>query len=772
MGRKDKQKAPRKREDGETAIQDVLNDACSTNFHDKSSCESFRHRHRIRLEKRRGATQEDEVLHALAKKQGLSNLQPHQAFIIWAIQEHSQLLECQSDEGKTPLHQAIEKKNHHFVSLVLNHAKPDKIKSVLSIQDDDGMTSLHAAIDEGSPYTEAILAKIQDQPKINPTALGLASSAFMGETADVDKFFTVKTKDTEAFMGMTPLHLAVTYSSEPDDTRHEPPASGSEQAIFAEVKKAHEPPQYNKAINQPSLPAGSQPFRPNSRSRDEPFFKPLQRTKTTEMSINGASVSHPALAPTISFDPGNLARTFDLLHVVQKLITAKPRVLVDFEDLEHRTPFQARMAHLKKERGLAFSDERNRESEAERNKFIAGDTVLSYMREYIIDNFSRADAMKALYKIGHGMFSTQNSHAMLDIQHDNDCNQVDKFCLTLALPERAHEFDLSGLPRPSIDAEYLEGLQKVLWFEGLLKYVALPRLLFEADEGLGLIESNLERSPRNKGQDQANKSNKGKGLQYMYPIFRWLKDQGVKSVLKVTVIDDVEPSHSDQVIEECLNELNVRTWNWYKVDLCCDVILKSASNARDVTLYSSGNNAVLKGWSSPEGLPKLKQGLESHKRLTANMTTFKDTLEKLAPGVAVTWKDHKPDSNYNAVFVDRNRENQPVSKWMKRLEDFAAFLRDAKPEGVEPIKIAIIDDGIDTSLDDFTSKIQVGESFHSLSELSGRRGAYYVPSGPHGTLMAKAICSICPKVKLYIAQLEVLPGPHGQRSFTVESATA
>lgn len=92
----------------------------------------------------------------------------------------------------------------------------------------------------------------------------------------------------------------------------------------------------------------------------------------------------------------------------------------------------------------------------------------------------------------------------------------------------------------------------------------------------------------------------------MYPIFRWLKAQGVNSVLKVTVIDDVEPSHSDQVIEECLGGLNVRIWNWFKVDLCSDVILKSAKNARDVTLYSSGNNAVLKGWSSPEGLAKLE----------------------------------------------------------------------------------------------------------------------------------------------------------------------
>ena len=106
------------------------------------------------------------------------------------------------------------------------------------------------------------------------------------------------------------------------------------------------------------------------------------------------------------------------------------------------------------------------------------------------------------------------------------------------------------------------------------------------------------------------------------------------------------------------------------------------------------------------------------------------------------------------------------------MKHFAAFLREAKPDStVEDIKIAVIDDGINTTLDIFTEKIKSGDSFYRLGELSGRRGAYYVPSGPHGTLMAQLICEVCPVVQLYIAQLEVLPGEHGRRSFTPESAT-
>lgn len=165
----------------------------------------------------------------------------------------------------------------------------------------------------------------------------------------------------------------------------------------------------------------------------------------------------------------------------------------------------------------------------------------------------------------------------------------------------------------------------------------------------------------------------------------------------------------------------------------------------------------------------------------------------LSPGINVTWEIQKPDPHYSSVFTEGTVEKEtyvivPVvlwrtlltsriisisePRWMKAMVDFAEFLKRAHLNAnVAPIKIAVIDDGIDTALDDFTGKIQVGESFYRLSELTGRRGAYYVPSGPHGTLMAQLICRVCPVVKLYIAQLEVLPGQDGRRSFTVESAT-
>jgi subtilisin family serine protease len=109
---------------------------------------------------------------------------------------------------------------------------------------------------------------------------------------------------------------------------------------------------------------------------------------------------------------------------------------------------------------------------------------------------------------------------------------------------------------------------------------------------------------------------------------------------------------------------------------------------------------------------------------------------------------------------------------MKSMTDFADLLKNAKRDkSAENVKIAIIDDGINMALSAFADNVKGGESFYRLSELSGRRGAYYAPTGPHGTMMAQLICEVCPVADLYIAQLELLPGQDGQRSFTAESAT-
>jgi hypothetical protein len=49
--------------------------------------------------------------------------------------------------------------------------------------------------------------------------------------------------------------------------------------------------------------------------------------------------------------------------------------------------------------------------------------------------------------------------------------------------ERQIDFDLAGLPNPSISASFLDGLKLQLRFESILKYVALPKLMVEQSAG-------------------------------------------------------------------------------------------------------------------------------------------------------------------------------------------------------------------------------------------------------------------------------------------------
>lgn len=89
------------------------------------------------------------------------------------------------------------------------------------------------------------------------------------------------------------------------------------------------------------------------------------------------------------------------------------------------------------------------------------------------------------------------------------------------------------------------------------------------------------------------------------------------------------------------------------------------------------------------------------------------------------------------------------------------------------VKVAIIDDGINLDFPEFTamakSDIQ-GQSFYKVNEHQNLQPAWYSSSKNHGTLMARLICCICPKVQLYIARLHEGPTAGGARQITAESA--
>jgi hypothetical protein len=120
----------------------------------------------------------------------------------------------------------------------------------------------------------------------------------------------------------------------------------------------------------------------------------------------------------------------------------------------------------------------------------------------------------------------------------------------------------------------------------------------------------------------------GTGKRDLCYIFDRLHKKGVKTILRVFVDDSGSPAHSDEAIEDALKMMGVEVWDWNKTDLCTEVIYKAAPNAREVHLYWSGNNAVLRGWSEEGGLKKLCELKKVHIHIQQVSYAFHDALNR------------------------------------------------------------------------------------------------------------------------------------------------
>lgn len=102
------------------------------------------------------------------------------------------------------------------------------------------------------------------------------------------------------------------------------------------------------------------------------------------------------------------------------------------------------------------------------------------------------------------------------------------------------------------------------------------------------------------------------------------------------------------------------------------------------------------------------------------------------------------------------------------MKTFSMALKNIK--NVTPVKIAIIDDGVDTTWPEVHGKVVKGKSFYPYANSTEYYHDYFVPSGKHGTHMASLICKICPRPQLYIARMEERQVEGDAARFTTESA--
>lgn len=86
------------------------------------------------------------------------------------------------------------------------------------------------------------------------------------------------------------------------------------------------------------------------------------------------------------------------------------------------------------------------------------------------------------------------------------------------------------------------------------------------------------------------------------------------------------------------------------------------------------------------------------------------------------------------------------------------------------VKVAIIDDGVKSSVNGLDDLIERGESWVEQATPKHRYSPYTTSSRGHGTVMAYYIRRVCPNVSLYVAKLnpQII---QGQVTFTIESVT-
>jgi len=107
------------------------------------------------------------------------------------------------------------------------------------------------------------------------------------------------------------------------------------------------------------------------------------------------------------------------------------------------------------------------------------------------------------------------------------------------------------------------------------------------------------------------------------------------------------------------------------------------------------------------------------------------------------------------------------------MDKFVSFITNLPDEikSQPAVRVAIIDDGIDSMQPGIKDSIEDGVTFYTQREkFVNRTNPYYFSSTGHGTLMAQLVLRVCPKAQLYIARLNQGHSSNGSIQPTAESA--
>ncbi|KAL9566297.1 hypothetical protein ACKAV7_009656 [Fusarium commune] len=676
------------------------------------------------LARQTGDKDQPTALHIMAKedKKALPNLDEKMEPLIRFLCQQKNYLEIKDRSGHTSLFLAIEQRKKTMVQWMCD-AHPD-IGNIISIVGSKGMNCLHIGINKRIKFLDLLIEK-----------------------AKPDAFAA---KDDN---GNTPLHLAVDY----DNCKREQleyvkmMLEKGDRAIFNSTNG-----DFNKANLSPYR-CHKESVRKGRKKAAGGAEKPGKETE----SVPNRGISSP-MPPILSADGSMRPEMRDSIQVDHRtkyggsipiqasvpMASPAPSIVPDAADDKKIPRDYGACKSKKSKKGSSKSDP-------------VDETIVKGVERLLKLHYLRSrdctDAMEILY----------GKNAPTD---------------------KELSFDLYGMIHPdeSLTQKGLTNLLRNIKFEDTLQYVWIPKITVEEPQ-----QSKSRTSTRKQVKPVPDRA----GRWDLVHIFDQLRKKGVETVLRVFV-QDSDPdylSHSDEAIEKALGGMGVEVWDWNKTDLCTEVIVNAAPKIREVHLYWSGNNAVLRGWSEAGGLAKLRelglvklhiqQGLETSARTEDNVNEFQNRMKLLCPNVEVEleWPNmHRRRTDKTPARAEEVAEHTTKHEWIQCMTDFKRLIFEAEAnypmapgtkvsENIEPIQVAIIDDGVD--MKDLDYHFTGGRSFCVRSEHRGLLDPYYMSRTGHGTIMAKNIHLMCPHASLFILRLEDTPSEDGTKlNITARSA--
>ncbi|KAK0610002.1 hypothetical protein B0T17DRAFT_658553 [Bombardia bombarda] len=680
------------------------------------------------------------ILHLLAERLAYKNL------IRLLVRKFRSLLDERDHRNRTPLYLAIATRNVVFIEVVCLERAKD-VDRLISMQCETARNSIHAAIHYDLAY-----GKTSGSLEATLKLINMASET------------TLCAKDQD---GCTPLHLAVDYA------RCKP-----SQLVIVRTLIA----QGDKALDElTAKPGDLSVYQYHQYTRDQLYQKSAHTggghaaAQAEDGSSGGvAQAVRKAQVHRPENKAGATGHTENVIHVAQQLVAeqrlrnvAKTTSQVSDEpvtlQLKRRPTGNVGATH-------GEQGQRERESRARHVDVFLNEENANKIREEIKLHYLRTTFVADDTPHDHDAgITTRDQRKAVKFLHGANLASIN-LC-----------FDYSRCP-PAISKDSFEQSYDHMNMDNVLRYVAF-----------GTVELDKPPPPTNPklAKRLTSLAKSGRGRSDLVFFFNWLQRKKVSYIIKVIVDDLQDRPHCDKAIEDSLKPFDIEILDWQRLDLCPETIFNACRNVREINLRWSGNRAMLRAWSEPEGLPRLPnlekvhliwnadQALETVDRVRSNIVDFQARVEKSLKAISsgsaerkiliYSIQDNVPDSEHlvhaNDPAKPLHTSERGMHKWLDCMDKFADEIQGvAVPDTAEEllrkdITIALIDDGVNPETESLRGKVIGGDTFDRGFPHDNGPSPYYVSSRGHGTVMADMICRVFPLAKLYVLKLEAHESP-------------